>query len=206
MIDQEDIDELISEILEDETLTWIEKKAEITMIDVLVRGMEYGDHTVHHECPKCNKVWRESPTDDGAFQFRGKIRIEEKGLLDIDGNKIEYERYPERLCPYCGEQTVDGRRKGPLVKIDIEGKELFYDDLKCQVCGRKDMDFKPDNMFADCGTLICNTCNSFNYIELEDDGMITELSYREDLQTKEFNENFEEMAKIILESNPIEIK
>lgn len=67
------------------------------------------------------------------------------------------------------------------------------------------MDFKPDDMFVEWGTLICNFCNSYNYIEVEHDGMITDLSYREDLQTKEFNQFFEEACKIF-ETEAIEIR
>ena len=170
--------------------------------------MEDDDYAVCHDCPNCNKVWRESPMGDGAIEWWDRTPIQEKGLIDIDGNKIEYETYPEGLCPHCGEQTIDGRRKGPLVEKDLEGKELDYEDFKCQVCGSKEMVFKPGR-FPEEGTLICDSCNSYNFIEMDNQPYyqnITRLSYREDLQTKEFNENFEEIAKIILDSKATPIQ
>jgi transcription elongation factor Elf1 len=168
------------------------------------------DYRKWYECPKCNMDWTNEDCEDDDFEALPKDE-ELKGVtvLNIDdGKEIEYRKYVEKLCPDCSEKTIDGRRKGPLVEQDLEGKELDYDDFRCQVCGSKELVFKPGRS-PEKGTLICDSCNSHNFIRMDNypyDQDITRLSYREDLQTKEFNENFEEMTKIILESKPIEIK
>lgn len=109
MEDQEDIDEMISEIMEDENLTWIQKKA--AMIAILSRKMEYGDYTVYHECPKCNMVWWESPTDDGAFQFREEHLLKKKDYWILMAIKLNMKDIPKGYVQVAvsGLLMVDGK-------------------------------------------------------------------------------------------------
>ena len=163
------------------------------------------DNRKTYECPRCDMYWTNEQCEDDEFDAYPKDK-ELKGLTVLridDGKEIPYRKYFEKKCPHCSEKTIDGRLKGPYTEVNstLEGEKL-----KCQVCGCEDFDLNPDRP----DIVICNYCNTYHYGEYETVGGIDYVrcyyGYREDLDTKRFNETFETAARIILEGKPIEIK
>jgi len=161
------------------------------------------DNRKTYECPRCDMYWTNEDCKADDFEaFPKDEALKSLTVLNIDdGKEIEYRKYVEKLCPDCSEMKIDGRLKGPYTRVDpmFEGEIL-----KCQVCGSRDFVLKlPD-------IVICNDCNTFHYGEFETVGGIDYVrdyfGYREDLDTKWLNENFEMLVKIILDGNPVEIK
>ena len=157
------------------------------------------DYRKWYECPKCNMDWTNEDCEDDDFEAWDKDE-ELKGLtvLNIDdGKEIEYRKYAEKLCPDCGGLIIDGRLKGPRIKVAPVKEE----DFKCQVCGSKHLDSKPyignSNQIY---LYVCSYCNSYSYADL--DGYNGEdpvdVSYREDLTTRQWNETFPECLDILM--------
>ena len=79
---------------------------------------EVEDNRKWYECPRCNMDWTNEHCEADDFEACPKDE-ELKGVtvLNIDdGKEIEYRKYVEKLCPDCSECTIDGKRKGPVVK------------------------------------------------------------------------------------------
>ena len=161
------------------------------------------DNRKSYECPRCDMYWTSDNCEDDEFDALPKgEKLKRLTVLRIDdGEEIKYRKYPEKLCPDCSEMKIDGRLKGPYTRVDpmFEGEIL-----KCQVCGSRDFVLKlPD-------IVICNDCNTFHYGEFKTVGGVDYVrdyyGYRQDLDTKRFNETFETAIKIILEGKPVEIE
>ena len=151
--------------------------------------IEAEDYRKRYECPRCNSYWTNEGYEEDEFEMF--VEGEElKGLTVLridDGKEIEYRRYPEKLCPNCSEIIIDGRLKGPLIKVAPVKEE----DFKCQVCGSEDLDSKPFNgNRINIYLYVCSYCNSYNYADLEDynDEDPVDVWYREDLTTRQLNE------------------
>ncbi len=158
-----------------------------------------------YECPRCNTPWTDEDVPDDMFQkgYKDQDFINTKVLNIDDGKEIPYRQYIEKKCPHCSDIIIDGRLKGPGTKVDLEGKELLYREMKCQICGSADIEYRETTDMPN-GAAICNNCNTYHFIRNGND-KVTHLFYREDLQTRQFNENFSECVDI-LESKGTPIK
>lgn len=152
-----------------------------------------------YECPRCNNDWTNEDCED--YEFEAWPKDENlKGLTVLridDGKEIEYREYPERLCPDCTDKVMDGRLKGPFMEVT---SCIANNDFECQVCGSKDLDFKPAKpKYCRSGDSIatCGSCNSYHFVETEVSEVFC-FGYREDLDTKRFNEMFSQSADILL--------
>ena len=145
-------------------------------------------------CPRCKIIWRYHPDHDGSLQIFDPPKDAAKLLAAVEGEKYEVEKsFPEKPCPRC-EITVDGKKKGPVMEIDLE-KEGFENvkDLKCSVCGSDDFEYEDSDIFpGEDGTLICKNCTSLIYIEFSGGGELISAYYREDLEYVEYIKQLEE--------------
>ena len=148
-------------------------------------------------CPECGDIWswgtnsgQKSDNDFYNTQAPKNVKISE-----------------EKLCPNHDERIICGRRKGGFKGVDLKKADL-NNGIRCPVCGSKDLDLDPE-IYAHVPYLyeyICQVCNSyFIIVQYPDSICINYASYREDLQTKEFNETVEEILDI-LKTEGIEIK
>ena len=133
-----------------------------------------------YKCPQCEKVWSE-----------------EGNYYDTDPPE-NVKISEEKLCSSCEEIIVEGRRLSPSKEVDLR-KVNFDERLKCPVCGADVNDWisyhNPLNPSKD--TFKCENCNSYVRIRSDEDKKISKFQYREDLETKEFNETFNERVEII---------
>ena len=166
--------------------------------------MDNNEENGWYGCPKCKIIWRIDPDDDEITQIFNPPKDADKILPAVEGEEFEVKKYyPQKLCPYCGEIIINGKKKGPIKKIDLEREGIKnVQDLKCPVCDSEDAEYRSSDLFReDSGTFICNKCSSHTYIEFNSDDELTFAAYREDLEYVEyinqFKEAFELLSKIM---------
>jgi hypothetical protein len=164
--------------------------------------MDNNEENRVYGCPKCKIIWRNDPDyDDETIQILDPPEDADKILPAVEGEEFEVEKfYPQKLCPSCGETIINGKRKGPVNKIDLK-KEGIEDikGLKCPVCGSEDAKYEPGDIFPeDSGTFICQKCSSHIYIEFNRGNKLTSASYREDLEyTNQLKEDVDFLSRIM---------
>jgi len=138
------------------------------------------------KCPECKIIWSWS-TDSGEESDNGSFSTRPPKNAGISG---------EKLCPHHDEIIVHGRRKGGFKEVDLKKIDLNK-GIRCPVCGSNHLNLDPELDFPDEDGFICCVCNSYLLTSwYPNSTCIVQASYREDLQTKEFNEAFNECVEI----------
>ena len=159
-------------------------------------------------CPICNVIWNSSLVVSGSWYPRRPVK-------DCD---LPLENLPEKLCPdHVEEIVIDGRRKGIRRTVyQDQLNEMNKNDLYCPACRSEDLQYQGEQLdFRDKlpkSIWICNDCNAliipamrYSYDENDVDAKIVYCFYREDLQTKELNEVWPDILRII-DSPGVKIK
>ena len=160
---------------------------------------EINDRESWTRCPICNVVWDTSSVSGGSWYPRRPVK---------DCN-IPLEKLPEKLCPdHIEEIVVDGRRKG--IKRTLSRDQLYEigkNGMYCPVCRRKD--FKDSHWYEgprsdlDEVAYKCSQCHTLFLVGIHfpsDKDKFEEIvyvSYREDLRTKELNEEWPDIVRIV---------
>jgi hypothetical protein len=146
------------------------------------------------KCPECEIIWSWA-TDSGE-------ESDNVSYSTLPPKNVEISE--EKSCPLHEEIILYGRRKGGVKEVDLKKTDL-NNGIRCPVCGSKDLDIDPEIDIPDLYGYICQLCNSHLMISWYPNSVcIARASYREDLQTKEFNEAFNEYVEILkTEGTPI---
>ena len=162
---------------------------------------EIKDRESWARCPICNVVWNTSSVSGGSWYRRRPVR-------DCD---LPQKKLPEKLCPdHVEEIVVDGRKKG-IKRTFSRGQlnRMRENGLYCPVCNGRDL--KDSHGYEgprpDIGEIAykCGQCHTLIFVGIQwksdddDDeyGVIVYFAYREDLGTKELNEEWPDIVRII---------
>ena len=131
-----------------------------------------------HQCPKCKRVW----------SVKDKVDKFDKDLNFLKPHEEE-RPYLQKLCPYCDDIYIDGKRvKGPAIKINpadihLVEHEIDEDDLDPDFPD-EDFDVEPDFSKSYRLELECPVCRSR-------DGYDYSQSTKDKLQNMGFREGVE---------------
>lgn len=146
-------------------------------------------------CPKCRLEWNTKPISWFGLFLNQPARHLVKTKVE------DQEKRPDKLCPFHGECFVTGKRMGTarhvrkraLDKMNKAGRILCPNckGLQLRMIGQNDK----------CWT--CDSCNCFIVLEkgylngINGETGVVQMSYREDLRTKETNEFNKLFAKLV---------
>ena len=151
-------------------------------------------------CPVCNVIW------DKSFLLHGFWYI--RWTLDYDS--VPPAKLLEAPCPdHVEEIVVDGRRKGiKRTLYQDQLNEIKKSYMLCPVCRGWDLRWQdqavPDQIGLCESVLTCSDCHAlillggrFKDDGKDEDGELVHVFYREDLETKELNEAWPDIMRII---------
>jgi hypothetical protein len=166
----------------------------------LMKGTEINDGESWARCPICNVIWDASFVSCGFCYIPWQVK--DCGLPPAE--------LPQKLCPdHVEEIVVDGRRKG--IKRSLyqdQLNEIKKNGLRCPVCKSEDLqwgdELDNDRTGLDEALWKCNQCHAlillggrFKDDGKDEDGELVHVFYREDLETKELNEAWPDIMRII---------
>jgi Zn finger protein HypA/HybF involved in hydrogenase expression len=172
-----------------------------------MKEIEIKDGESWARCPICNVIWDTSLVLYGCYFS-----------WDVENRPLPPAKLPQKLCPdHVEEIVIDGRRKGIRRTVyQDQLNEMNKNDLYCPACRSEDLQYQGEQLdFRDKlpkSIWICNDCNAliipamrYSYDENDVEAKIVYCFYREDLQTKELNEVWPDILRII-DSPGVKIK
>jgi len=148
-------------------------------------------------CPKCKMEWNTKCISSVFALF-----INQPARHLVKTNVEDKEKRPDKLCPFHGECTMNGRRMGQIRQLNKRRLDKI-NKTGCIVCPSC-KSWRLERMGQNPSFWKCRSCNSFIVVEkgylngVSGKTEVVQMDYREDLETKETNKLFSKVVKIIL--------